>query len=94
MVRFEWKRPALDEYPPEPGVSKAGWQRENPGMTKAEILEWWENHFEVYACKLWGVPGPVPVQLYYIGDHLFMSETGHTYKAGSVLAWDSYTEEE
>lgn len=93
MVRFDWKYTDKDQWPSEPGTMKDGWEHENPFMTKQEVLEWWEDHFEIYACRLKGITSPAPAQLYYIGDCEFMSETGHVYKEGRVLAWDSYTED-
>ena len=93
MVRFDWKYTDKDQWPPEPGVTKNYWKYENPGLTVQEVMEWYEEHFEVYACRLRGIPGPVPSQLYYIGDNEFMGETGHVFREGSVVAWDSYTED-
>ena len=93
MVRFEWKYTDKDQWPPEPDVTRNCWKYENPGLTVQEVMEWYEEHFEIYACKLRGIPGPVPSQLYYIGDNEFMGETGHVFKEGSVVAWDSYTED-
>lgn len=92
MVKFDWKATADGKFPPEPDSIKDGWQAENPGMSKMEIVDWWDSHFEIYACRMFGVPGPIPTNLYYIGDEKWMSETGHVYKA--VTHWDSYTEEE
>ena len=93
MVTFEWKYPEKDGYPPEPAQTKSGWQYVDPGMSAMEIQDWWSGTFEMYACKLFGVPGPVPAQLYYIGQNQFMSERGHVYREGAVMAWDSYTED-
>ena len=93
MVAFDWKYTEKDEWPPEPAHTKYGWQYVDPGMSAMEIQDWWSGNFEVYACKVRGIPGPVPSQLYYIGDGQFMSETGHVFKEGAVEAWDSYTEE-
>lgn len=93
MVRFEWKLTDNDIWPPEPTETKSGWKNIDPCMHPSEVQDWWSSNFEVYACRLRGIPGPVPAQLYYIGDNEFMSETGHVFREGTVLAWDSYTEE-
>ena len=93
MIIFNWKYPEKEQYPPEPQVTKDGWKLDDPGMSPVEIMEWYETHFEMYACRLFGEDGPVPAQLYYIGDNEFMSETGHVFKEGMVTAWDSYTED-
>ena len=93
MIIFNWKYPEKEQYPPEPKAMKDGWKDEDPGMSSVEIMEWYEAHFELYACRLFGEDGPVPAQLYYIGDNEFMSETGHVFKEGMVTAWDSYTED-
>lgn len=93
MIIFNWKYPEKEQYPPEPQVTKDGWKLDDPEMSSVEIMEWYEAHFEMYACRLFGEDGPVPAQLYYIGDNEFMSETGHVFKEGMVTAWDSYTED-
>ena len=93
MIIFNWKYPEKEQYPPEPQATKDGWKLDDPGMSSVEIMEWYEAHFEMYACRLFGEDGPVPAQLYYIGDNEFMSETGHVFKEGMVTAWDSYTED-
>jgi hypothetical protein len=83
MIIFNWKYPEKGQYPPEPQVTKDGWKLDDPEMSPVEIMEWYEAHFEMYACRLFGEDGPVPAQLYYIGDNEFMSETGHV----SRKAW-------
>ena len=93
MVRFEWKYTDKDQWPPEPEQTKNGWKLIDPGMNNYEIRTWWDDNFEIYACKLFGLNTPVPSQLYYIGDNRFMADDGHVFEEGMVLAWDSYTED-
>lgn len=94
MIIFNWKYPEKEQFPPEPAQAKDFWKCVDPRMTKLEVQDWYSTVFEMYACRMRGQIGPVPMQLYYIGDREFMSETGHVYPDGSVEAWDSYTEEE
>lgn len=94
MVKFDWKYTVKDEFPPEPPQTKDFWQYVDPRMTTLEVLDWYSTVFEMYACKLYGETNPVPLNLYYIGDREWMSETGKVLADGHVAKWDSYTEEE
>jgi hypothetical protein len=94
MIVFEWKYPAKEQFPPEPKQTKDFWKCVDPGMTTLEVQDWYSTAFEMYACMLSGETSPVPVQLYYIGDREWMTETGKVLPDGHVERWDSYTEED
>ena len=94
MIVFEWKYPAKEQFPPEPKQTKDFWKCVDPGMTTLEVQDWYSTAFEMYACMLSSETSPVPVQLYYIGDREWMTETGKVLPDGHVERWDSYTEEE
>ena len=94
MVRFDWKYCDKEEFPEEPPQTKDFWKYVDPGMTALEVLDWYSTAFEMYACKLFGETSPVPLQLYYIGDREWMTDTGKVLTDGHVEKWDSYTEEE
>ena len=91
MVRFDWKHCDKEQFPPEPEVTKDFWKQEHPGWDKWEVRDWYSTVFETYACKLKGEDGPVPSQLYYIGNREWMTESGWVLEDGHVEAWDSYT---
>lgn len=93
MVTFDWKLTKNDEYPPEPAQTKDFWKYVDPGMTTIEVMDWYSTVFEMYACRMVGQVGPVPAQLYYIGNREWMNDQGHVFPDGNVEAWDSYTEE-
>jgi len=94
MVKFDWKYTAKEEFPEEPPQTKDFWKYVDPGMTALEVLDWYSTVFEMYACKLVGDISPVPLQLYYIGNREWMTDTGKVLTDGHVEKWDSYTEEE
>lgn len=93
MVRFDWKYCEKDEFPPEPEFTKDFWRQEHPGWDKWDVRDWYSEVFETYACKLKSETGPVPSQLYYIGDREWMTESGWVLTDGHVEAWDSYTDD-
>ena len=92
MIRFDWKDTAK-RLPEEPDTHRLGWMDEDPGMGKLQIQDWWDEHFTVYACKLAGVTGYVPDNLFYVGKGEWMSNEGQVYRKGSVTHWDSYDDD-
>lgn len=94
MVRFDWKYCDRDQFPPEPQTTRTAWEQDHPDWDKWQVLDWYTEVFEVYACRLKGETSPVPLQLYYVGDREWMTDGGWVLTDGHVEKWDSYTEME
>lgn len=94
MIVFDWRYPSKEQFPPEPKYTKDYWKQEHPDWSKWQVLDWYTEVFEVYACKLKGETSPVPLQLYYIGNREWMTDGGKVLTDGHVEKWDSYTEKE
>lgn len=93
MVRFDWKFPEKEQFPPEPQTTRNAWKQDHKDWDKWEVIDWYSETFEMYACKLKGEDSPVPSQLYYIGDREWMTDSGWVLEDGHVEAWDSYTDD-
>jgi hypothetical protein len=93
MIRFDWKQTGEGQFPPKPKQTKDFWKNVDPGMTPLEVQAWYSTAFKIYACKIRGCDNRVPKNLYYIGAHEWMSETGCVYPEEQVEAWDSYEDD-